>query len=162
MNIARVKKVVLALVLFLIAIQFVQPRRTNPPVTPSKSLASHVAVPKDVQATLQRACGNCHSNQTIWPWYSHVAPLSWVITDDVNEGRRHMNFDDWEAQPSPKDAGTHLVDTCKEVREKGMPLFSYRIMHPVSRLKPQEITALCSWSQTFAKMAEVGSDPAIK
>jgi hypothetical protein len=149
MNRARVKKVLLALAAFLIAIQFVQPRRTNPPVIPSKALAAHVMVPDDVQATLMRACGDCHSNRTVWPWYSHVAPLSWMIVDDVNQGRRHMNFQDWEAQESLKQATDHLIDICKEAREKGMPPFTYRITHKDAQLTLQELNALCSWSQSF-------------
>ena len=159
MNKARVKMVIFALVAFLIVIQFVQPHRTNPPVIPSKALAVHVTVPDEVQSTLMRACGDCHTNQTIWPWYSHVAPLSWMITDDVNQGRRHMNFQDWEAQESPKQATDHLVDICKEAREKGMPPFSYRLVHKNSRLTPQELDALCSWSQSFETAPKPGLPP---
>ncbi len=149
MNMARVKIVVLALVVSLVAIQLVQPKRTNPPAIPSRSLASHVQIPQDVQAALMRACGDCHSNQTAWPLYSHFAPLSWVITDDVNEGRRHMNFEDWESQESAKQANDRLIDICKEIQTKGMPPFSYRLMHRGSSLKPQEIAAVCSLSQSF-------------
>jgi hypothetical protein len=159
MNKARVKKLVLALAAFLIVIQFVQPQRTNPPVTPSKALAAHVMVPVEVQTTLMRACGDCHSNQTVWPWYSHVAPLSWMITDDVNEGRRHMNFQDWEAQQSAKQATDHLIDICKEAREKGMPPSTYRLTHKSSRLNPQDLGALCSWSQSFGTTSEHGLSP---
>jgi hypothetical protein len=96
-----------------------------------------------------RSCGDCHSSQTHWPWYSHVAPLSWVITDDVNAGRRHMNFDDWEALVDPKVANDRLVDICEEVRQKGMPPFSYRMVHKGLQLKTQEIGSLCAWSQPF-------------
>ena len=88
MNKARVNLVVGALLVFLIAIEIFQPQRTNPAAAASRSLAAHVNVPEDVQSSLMRSCGDCHSNQTRWPWYSHVAPFSWVITDDVNEGRR--------------------------------------------------------------------------
>ena len=154
MNKARVKKVVLALIVFLISIQFVQPKRTNPPVIPSKALAAHVNVPKDVHATLMRSCGDCHSNQTVWPWYSHVAPLSWMIVDDVNEGRRHMNFQDWEAQTSSKEASDRLVDICKEAREKGMPPFTYRITHKNVQLTPKELGPLCTWSQSFKSASQ--------
>jgi hypothetical protein len=92
MNRARVKKALVALLAFLFVIQIFQPRRTNPLAVPSRSLTAHVPVPGDVYSALIRSCGDCHSSQTHWPWYSHVAPLSWVTTDDVNEGRRHMNF----------------------------------------------------------------------
>ncbi len=149
MNEARVKKVILGLCAFFIFIQFVQPKRTNPPVIPSKALAAHVSIPKEVQSDLMRSCGDCHSNQTLWPWYSHIAPLSWMIVDDVNQGRRHMNFQDWEAQESPKQASQHLADICKLARENGMPPFTYRIFHKNVRLTPPELSSVCSWSQTF-------------
>ncbi len=150
MNWARVRKVAVALVVIFIAIQIFQPQRTNPPAIPSRSLSAHVALPADVHSSLMRACGDCHSNQTRWPWYSRVAPYSWVITDDVNQGRRRVNFEDWEAQESPKQANDHLVQICKEIRQKGMPPFSYRLLHPESKLKPEEIASICAWSQTFA------------
>ena len=148
MNKARVKKVILALAVFFIVKQFVQPQRTNPSIIPSRTLAAHVKVPEEVQSILMRACGNCHSNQTVWPWYSHIAPLSWIITDDVDEGRRHMNFQDWEARISKQPAAPPL-DICKEVQEKGMPPFTYRMMHGDARLTPQEIDTLCSWFQSL-------------
>ena len=149
MNWARVRKVVLALLVIFIAMQIFQPQRTNPPVIPSRSLPAHVALPENVYSPLMRGCGDCHSNETRWPWYSRVAPYSWVITDDVNQGRRHLNFDDWEAQEGQKQANDHLVDICKEIQEKGMPPFSYRLLHPESKLKPEEIASICAWSQMF-------------
>lgn len=149
MNKARVKAVLAALTAFLIVIQIFQPARTNPLVVPDKSLAAHARVPENVYASLLRSCGDCHSNQTRWPWYSHVAPLSWVITDDVNEGRRHMNLQDWEAQPDPKQANDRLMDICPEIQKKGMPPFSYRLAHDANRLNPSEIEAICSWSDSF-------------
>jgi hypothetical protein len=149
MNMARVKKVLAALVVFLVVIQIIQPRRTNPPVVPSRSLTAHVRVPEGVYSALSRSCGDCHSSQTHWPWYSHVAPLSWVITDDVNEGRRHMNFEDWEALGDPKQANDRLVGICDEIRKKGMPPFSYRLALGDLQLKLQEIASICSWSQAF-------------
>ncbi len=149
MNRARVKVVLAVLIVFLIAIQLFQPRRTNPPTVSSRILSAHVQVPDEVYGDLMRACGDCHSNQTRWPWYSHIAPLSWVITDDVNQGRRHMNFDDWEAQESTRAANDRLVDICQEIRQKGMPPFSYRLAHRDLRLNQKEIASICSWTQTF-------------
>lgn len=150
MKMAQVKRIALALVALLIFAQFVQPKRTNPPVIPARSLAAHVPVPDQVQSVLNRACNDCHSNQTVWPWYSHIAPLSWFITDDVNGGRRHINFQDWDAQENPKQASDHLTSICKEVRDGGMPLLQYRIIHRDSRLTPQDIDLLCSWSQSIS------------
>lgn len=149
MNWARVRKIVLALLVIFIAMQIFQPRRTNPPVIPSRSLSAHVALPPNVYSSLMRGCGDCHSNETRWPWYSHVAPYSWVITDDVNQGRRQLNFDDWEAQEGQKEANDHLAGICKEIQQKGMPPFSYRLLHPASKLEPEEIASICAWSQMF-------------
>jgi hypothetical protein len=156
MNWFRVKILVAVLVaLFLIA-QFLQPKRTNPPVVPSRSLQAHVPVPQNVSTILNRACADCHSSQTVWPWYSHVAPISWVVVDDVKTGRSHINFQDWEAQENPKEAAEHLSLICKEVREKGMPLFSYRLMHKKARLSSQEIDTICAWSQSVGAPLETG------
>lgn len=149
MNRARVKVALLAAIVFLVVIQIFQPGRTNPPVVPSRSLPAHVRVPEDVYSALIRSCGDCHSNETRWPWYSHVAPLSWVITDDVNEGRRHMNFEDWEALQGAKEANDRLVGICKEIELKGMPPVSYRLAHGRLRLKPEEIASICEWSKSF-------------
>jgi hypothetical protein len=156
MNRARVRKVVLALVVILAAMQIFQPRRTNPPVLPSRSISAHVALPQDVYSSLLRGCGDCHSDQTRWPWYSKIAPLSWVLTDDVNQGRRQMNFEDWEAQKSPKEANDHLGDICKEIQRNGMPPFSYRLLHPESKLKPEEVSSICAWSRTFESSQSSG------
>jgi heme-binding protein len=122
-------------------------RRTNAPEVPSRSLTAHVGRLEGVQTPSVRACGDCHSYQTHRPWYSHVAPLTWVITDDLNEGRRHMNFEDWEAQESPKQANDRLIDVCGEVRLRGMPPFSYRLVHLNLKLKPQEMSSICTSSQ---------------
>jgi Haem-binding domain len=150
MNRARVKKVLLAVAVFLIAIQIFQPGRSNPPVVPSRSLPAHVHVPGDVYSHLIRSCGDCHSNRTSWPWYSHIAPLSWVITDDVNEGRRHMNLEDWQALGDGKQANDRLIGICNEIKQRGMPPFSYRLVHGRSRLNPQDIVSICAWSQSVA------------
>lgn len=153
MNLARVKLALGALVIILVAMEIFQPSRTNPPVVPSRSLAAHVKVPPGVYSALLRSCGDCHSNQTSWPWYSRVAPLSWGIVDDVNEGRRHMNFDDWEALENPQTANDRLTGICKEIQEKGMPPYSYRLAHGDLHLNPQEIARICAWSQAFGTSA---------
>jgi hypothetical protein len=158
MNMIRVKTIALALAAVFLLAQFVQPKRTNPPVVPSRSIEAHVQVPQEVLPILKRACGDCHSSETRWPWYSHIAPLSWIVADDVNLGRRHVNFQDWEAQENPKEAAEHLALICKEVRDKGMPPFSYRMMHKESRLSDKEVEALCSWSQSFGTAPETAGE----
>ena len=145
----RFKWVVLGLVAVLILIQVVQPSRTNPPVVASRSLEAHVQVPPEVQTVLERTCYNCHSSATVWPWYSHVAPVSWLVTSDVNTARGHINFQNWEAQISPQEGQEHLGLICKLIREGDMPPLKYRIMHKDSYISPDEANAVCAWSQQF-------------
>ena len=149
MNKVRVKRVLLGLVVLLVLIQLVQPKRTNPPVIESRSLQAHVQVPPQVQMILQRSCYNCHSSSTVWPWYSYVAPVSWLVADDVNQSRTHINFQDWKAQESPKEATEHLGLICEEVRNHDMPPLDYRIVHRNAPLSDDEVKVVCSWSESF-------------
>ncbi|HEU0035934.1 MAG TPA: heme-binding domain-containing protein [Kofleriaceae bacterium] len=80
----------------------------------------------------ERACFDCHSNQTRWPWYSHVAPMSWLVQNHVDEGRAVLNFSEWNrAQHEAGEAG-------ESVREGEMPPRSYVLLHPEARLGPTE------------------------
>ncbi|HMA79693.1 MAG TPA: heme-binding domain-containing protein, partial [Candidatus Binatia bacterium] len=84
------KRVGIGLFLILIGLQFVPVDRANPPEH------DQLAVPAEVQAILRRACYDCHSNETNWPWYSQIAPASLLLANDVKEGRREVNFSTWE------------------------------------------------------------------
>jgi Haem-binding domain len=158
MNRKRVKRLLLVVAALAILAQVIQPRRTNPTVDPSRALAARITVPSDVQTILNRGCADCHSNRTVWPWYSRVAPLSWILIDDVNQGRRHINFSDWAAQKDAAEAATHIQSICDEVRRGTMPPLTYRMLHKTARLSPTDIEALCTWSQTVVVPAQDGSD----
>jgi hypothetical protein len=145
-----VTKLVLGALALLILIQLIPVRRTNPPVVASKSLQAHLDVPPPVQTVLQRTCYDCHSSATVWPWYSHVAPISWYLAHDVNTGRGHINFQDWEAQVSPQEGKEHLGLICKLIRDGSMPPAAYRVMHREASVSPEEANTVCAWSQTFA------------
>jgi hypothetical protein len=124
----------------LLAIQFVPVKRTNPPVT------AEVIAPADVKAILRLACFNCHSNETRWPWYSHVAPISWWVVDHVGEGRQDLNFSQWpvldlEAQ------GDALRDIVQQIEQDKMPLKSYRLGHPEARLDARQKGVLLDWAR---------------
>jgi hypothetical protein len=149
MNRDRVKKVLLILAVLAVAAQFTQPKRTNPPIDESKTLRAHVNIPPQVEAILNRSCADCHSNRTVWPWYAHIAPFSWLVVDDVNRGRQHVNFSDWEAQASPKQASYHLGLICKETQDGTMPPITYRIVHKKSQLSSEDVKTVCSWVHTL-------------
>lgn len=93
-----------------------------------------------------RACYDCHSNQSVWPWYSHVAPVSWLIQHDVDEGRRELNFSEWD-RPQREAA-----EAAESVQKSEMPPALYGLIHPHARLTPAERDALIRGLQ-----ASVGS-----
>lgn len=140
------KNLVIVLVVAFLVIQVVRPDRSNPPVDSSRTIHSQLQPPAEVASVLERSCMDCHSNQTRWPWYSNVAPVSWLVADDVEEAREHMNFSEW-AGYERKDAAELLEDICKETSKGDMPLQSYVLMHRDAKLSPQDVRALCEWSE---------------
>lgn len=128
------------------AIQLVRPERTNPRTDSSRSLTAAVAVPRDASSVLARACRDCHSNETQWPWYSHVAPISWFVADHVNHGRRHFNFSEWTKYDSEEQERL-LKNVCAFARKGTMPLPSYTWVHRNARLSDADVQALCEWAE---------------
>jgi len=131
-------------VLFLAA-QFIRPGKTNPAADPARSLAAHTQMPLDVQRLLARSCNDCHSYQTRWPWYSNVAPAMWLVRNDVNTGRRFINFDDW-TRYGPGDQGKLLEFMCDWTRKGRMPLWFYLPMHRDARVSTGDVQTLCTWT----------------
>jgi hypothetical protein len=135
-----------ALALLFLGSQIVRPAKTNPAVDQSRTLQSHAQMSPEVAAVLKRGCGDCHSNETVWPWYSDVAPVSWFVIDHVNHGRRHLNFSDW-TRYDRREADDLLGDITKTVRAGGMPLSSYTLLHPEARLTQAERNMIIDWAQ---------------
>ena len=105
---------------------------TNPPVLSEPDWDSPAT--RDLA---QRACFDCHSNETVWPWYGNIAPVSWLLWNDVQEGRDNMNFSEWN------DGGSQDLEEIVEVIQEGeMPLPQYLLMHPEARLSDADKQAL--------------------
>src|SRR5947207_6968895 len=94
-----IKWLAIGLVIIVIGMQFIRPARTNPPVDESQTITAHTQMTPEVGSLLDRSCRDCHSNKTIWPWYTNVAPLSWWLSNHVNEGRRDLNMSEWGRLP---------------------------------------------------------------
>ena len=107
-------RLAMALVVLVVAAQVIPVARTNPPVT------SHAGPPPDVERVMRKACYDCHSNETRWPWYSRVAPVSWIVAHDVTEGRGVLNFSEWD-RLSAKQQAKARRETAEEVRDGDMP-----------------------------------------
>ncbi len=123
-----------------IGIQFVPIARTNPPVE------SDVAVPAELKTVLQRACYNCHSNETTWPWYSRVAPVSFLIANDVKEGRRQINFSAWNQYGGNRKA-RKLKEIVEQVEQNKMPQWYYVLVHPEAKLSPGDRELIVRWAK---------------
>jgi hypothetical protein len=121
---------------------------TNPPVRIEQTLGANVVLPQNVSDILDKACKNCHSNETKWPWYSRLAPGKWLVAQDVNKARKAMNISEWSTQAgrSPETAAATLAAACADVRSGRMPLPQYRMMHPEARLSPAEVETFCTWT----------------
>jgi len=135
----KLKKILLLLIAVLAAgfllIQLVPYGRahTNPPVVAEPNWDS-----PQTRELAQRACFDCHSNETVWPWYSNIAPISWLLQDHVDEGREKLNFSRW----GTGDEGEEPEEFYESIVEGEMPMASYLITHPEARLTEMEKAAL--------------------
>jgi hypothetical protein len=132
------KKILIALAVLVVGIQFIPVERSNPPVT------QEIDAPANVKSILETSCYDCHSNKTNWPWYSYVAPVSFLVASDVNEGREHVNFSEWDRYDGKK--RTKILEEMLEEVEKGkMPLSKYIIVHPEAEMDKSKIASLKDW-----------------
>jgi hypothetical protein len=135
-----VHRILLGGVILLVALQFVPVERTNPPVQ------SEVPAPDNVRVVLRRACYDCHSNETKWPWYSHVAPVSFLIAYDVRHGREELNYSTWN-RIAPQKQVKKLKESWETVAEGEMPPWYYLAMHRDAALSTQDRAALMGWAK---------------
>jgi len=127
------------------------PTGRNPEKDAFASYQAATRMTPDVAATFQRACGDCHTNRTRWPWYSRVAPVSSFVVGHVNHGRRHLNLSEWDEKGGGERVKEPAEAICREVRAGRMPLGSYLWMHGDARLRAAEVDALCAWAGQAGK-----------
>jgi hypothetical protein len=140
------RSAVSGLIGILVLIQLVPVPKTNPPSDPGAAFRSTRPPSDPVVAILNRSCRDCHSNDTIWPWYSHLAPVSWLLYRDVTSGRRHMNLSEFAHDDAARQQ-RRLGDICEQVKSGDMPPWFYLPMHPDARLRPGDVDTLCSPAQ---------------
>jgi hypothetical protein len=123
----------------LVAIQLVPVERSNPPV------GTEVPATPEARAVLRRACYDCHSHETVWPWYSRVAPISWLVAHDVHEGREELNFSTWERYATKRRV-KKLKESWEEVEEGEMPPWFYLAAHRDAVLSAEDRVVLRRWA----------------
>ncbi|MEJ1237497.1 heme-binding domain-containing protein [Chryseolinea sp. T2] len=141
------KKILVGLLVVLIVIQFIKPER-NLSDDNTTSVATKYDMPKDVDLILQKACYDCHSNKTVYPWYSNIQPVAWWLAGHVNDGKRHLNYSAFTTSPLARQFHK-FEETVEVLEENEMPLESYTWlgMHSNAKLTDEEKAAVISWAK---------------
>ena len=133
------RMLLLALIVLFIIIQFFQPERSNLPVR------AELKAPPAVMAVFRRACYDCHSDETTWPWYSYVNPMGWFVAGHVEEGRAHLNFSQWGLLNAQK-VYHAKQEILEQVEDEEMPLGSYLLLHSAASLNAEDRAAIERWA----------------
>ena len=153
----RLKQGAVVLVIVFAAAQLVRPERTNPPTDVSRTIQAHAGTTRELAGVLDRSCRDCHSNDTVWPWYTQIAPLSWLMARGVAEGRKAVNFSEWSTYP-PDVQRTLLSVSCQDATSGKMP-GPYTLVRPETKLSPRDIGTICEAArQAEANPADGGRD----
>ncbi len=140
----KLRIVLVILVAGLALAQAIPVERTNPPVE------SLVQAPPEVMAALKKSCWDCHSNETVWGWHTKIAPMSWLVAHDVNEGRGELNFSRWDAIDA-KRMQKLAKKIPEEVQDGDMPPFLYGLAHPSSKPTDADKAAIVGWAKTLGE-----------
>lgn len=140
------KILVLILAVAFIGIQFIRPDRSVPTTNQPDTLEFSAAIPDNVKDIVSRSCNDCHSNSTVYPWYSNIAPSSWFLQDHIDSGRRRLNFSTWNTYENNKKR-RNLQKVCEEAEQHQMPLPSYLWVHWDAKLSDEQIKILCDWTE---------------
>jgi len=141
------KKVLLGILVVFILIQMIRPTKND-----SKNDINHIStvivVPNEVQEIFKTSCNDCHSNNTVYPWYNEIAPISWYLAQHINEGKEHMNLSEWTVYN--KNQQDHILKDFEEVLETHeMPLKSYLIIHKEAKLTTEQYDVLLNWVKSI-------------
>lgn len=159
-NLQRIGGYGVSILVLLFLLAFVHPFGNARVADPGKQLMSSAEIGTPVLEVLQRSCQNCHSEKTTWPVYSHMAPISWLIEKDVQDGRSHWNMSKWDHY-SLDDREHILSQIGPMVRNKQMPLPKYLLLHPEARLNDADAELLYQWSRQERKRLKSETGPVI-
>lgn len=134
------------------------PHPENPTIDPVARLEAGGQVPASTLTLLKTACFDCHSDETVWPWYTRLFPASWLVRRDVEAGRGQMNFSKW-TEYNVFDRADKLDAACDEVRSHAMPLWQYRLLHRDARLSEAQIDIICVWTHAEAERLVNEAEP---
>jgi len=146
------KKVKIILLILILALAAIQLFPDNLPANVNNNPGDMVSaglVPDSIAGILKTSCDDCHSNETRFPWYSRLAPASWLLARDIKEGREQLNFSAWESYSKRQKIGK-IESVREEVTSDEMPLFIYTVIHRKARLTQEQISSLSTWTEDMA------------
>lgn len=139
-----IKKLLLALLVVLLVLQAFRPEKNNSG-NKENDISSLYPVPTNVEQILTKACNDCHSNNTVYPWYAEIQPVAWWLDDHVKDGKKHLNFNEFASYKLAKQYHK-LEEVFDEVKGGEMPLESYTVVHGDAKLTEAERSVLMDWS----------------
>ena len=140
------KRILFFLLALLVIIQFIRPGKNLSTTGSANDISTKFAIPENIHLILEKACYDCHSDNTYYPWYSNIQPVGWWLQYHVNEGKRELNFNEF-AQYNSKKQDHKLKELIETVKEGEMPLDSYTWLHKKAKLSEQEKQILVDWAQ---------------
>jgi hypothetical protein len=144
------KRIVVIIIILLVAIQFIRPSRNQTTELSANDITKHYTVPDTVAAILKRACNDCHSNNTRYPWYTNIQPVGWWLQHHVNEGKGELNFSEFGTYTAKRQS--HKMErVAKQVQKGEMPLDSYLWIHKDAILSEGEKKVLIDWANGLSK-----------
>jgi len=141
-----VKIILLALIVIFIVIQFIPSGMPENKPDDEKSIIHSDLVTEYLLPVLRTSCFDCHSNNTVFPWYAKLAPSSWLLADHIDEGKSNLNFSEWENYSRREKIGL-LEDIQEEVKSGAMPLKSYLLIHRDAKLSEEEVAIISKWAE---------------
>jgi hypothetical protein len=145
-----IRKILFFLLIVLVIIQFIHPAKNIAASRSPNDIALRFGVPENVQGILKKSCYDCHSNNTIYPWYNNIQPVAWWLANHINDGKEELNFSEF-ASYEPKKQYHKLRAAIGEIKEEGMPLNSYLWIHKDAILTSNQRAAITSWADSLSK-----------
>jgi hypothetical protein len=142
------RKIIYLIIAVLVIIQFIHPNKNNSNDN-SKDITTEYSVPDSVKTIWKKACNDCHSNYTEYPWYNNIQPIAWWLQNHVDEGKHHLNFSEFAAY-TPKRKVHKLNDIAEVIEEGEMPLSSYTLIHKEAKLTKEENELLIKWARALS------------
>ncbi len=149
----RFQKIILALVILFGLIQFIRPDQNIEANQSRNDIFYKTDTPIAVSTSIKAACYDCHSNNTVYPWYASVAPVSWILANHVNEGKEHLNFSEWTVYSAEK-RQKYLLEIVDVIENDEMPLKPYQLLHKDAMLSPDQKELVMRWARDQKAAAE--------